>query len=192
MSKKLVYGVGINDADYPVMPKVNGKYKTCPIYRAWNHMLERCYSDNYHIKFPTYKNCTVDPRWHKFSVFREWMITQNWQNNQLDKDILVLGNRIYSPETCCFVHYSINGLLHENKLQRSELPIGVFYSGSRYRAMLNIRNKIKHIGMFDTETEAHRAYCCAKSAEIKRKAKEVPELHIKQALHRIADGMLPL
>ena len=48
MSKKirLVYGVGISDADYFVTRKENGKTVwRCPYYRTWTHMLERAYSD---------------------------------------------------------------------------------------------------------------------------------------------------
>lgn len=45
----------------------------------------------------------------------------------LDKDILVKGNKIYSPETCCFVPQEINNLFTKRKSCRGTLPIGVKY-----------------------------------------------------------------
>ena len=68
-SKKLVYGVGINDADYVVkkfetIGYVNGKIKRklvwiCPYYSAWTSMLVRCYSTKYQDRCPTYKGCSA-------------------------------------------------------------------------------------------------------------------------------------
>lgn len=64
MKTKLVYGVGINDADYVVQRKetieVNGVRKrrlvwVCPYYQVWRTMLRRCYSTKYHDRQPTYK-----------------------------------------------------------------------------------------------------------------------------------------
>lgn len=46
---KLVQGVGVNDADYPVTKEevINGKRKyvwVCPYYARWRSLLGRCYS----------------------------------------------------------------------------------------------------------------------------------------------------
>ena len=35
--KKLVCGVGNNDADYAVNPRINGKRGMCPAYQAWRN-----------------------------------------------------------------------------------------------------------------------------------------------------------
>ena len=102
-SGKLVWGVGINDADYSVCPRVDGIHINCIYYQTWQSMLERCYSSKYQAKHPTYKSCTVCEEWLHFSNFRSWMVGQNHKGKFLDKDILELGNKIYSPETCIFV-----------------------------------------------------------------------------------------
>ena len=106
---KLVYGVGINDAEYVVVKReevgnVDGKRKRktvwrCPFYKTWSSMLRRCYSTKYQERCPTYMGCSVSEEWHTFSVFRNWMESQDWQDTQLDKDLLVEGNKVYSPET---------------------------------------------------------------------------------------------
>lgn len=107
--KKLIYGVGINDAGYAVMKReeagyVDGKRKrklvwACPYFRAWSSMLSRCYSTKWHERYPTYKGCTVSKEWHTFSNFRAWMVTQDWEGKSLDKDLLIEGNKIYSADT---------------------------------------------------------------------------------------------
>ncbi|MNR09757.1 hypothetical protein D3C85_1259730 [compost metagenome] len=81
-------------------------------YRHWVHMIKRCYSctdeyKNYHDKF-------VTEEWFNFQNFTDWALIQHGFNErkwQLDKDILVQGNKIYSPETCCFVPARINSLV---------------------------------------------------------------------------------
>ena len=70
---KLVYGVGINDADYVVQKYetivyVNGKRKRrlvwiCPFYQSWKHMLQRCYSNKFKERNPTYEGCSVSEEW---------------------------------------------------------------------------------------------------------------------------------
>ena len=84
--KKLVYGAGINDADYVVnkletIGYVNGAQKrkliwACPYYRAWADMLKRCYSAKFQESRPTYAGCTVSAEWLKFSNFRAWIEKQ--------------------------------------------------------------------------------------------------------------------
>ena len=49
---KLVRGVGVNDADYPVYKTENGKIVwQCTYYRTWNNMLARAYCDKYKQKY---------------------------------------------------------------------------------------------------------------------------------------------
>ena len=101
--RKPVFGVGTNDADYIIDRRIDGKRVACPIYRAWKNMLKRCHSDKYQKDRPTYIGCSVCKEWLTFSNFRRWMLTQDWQGKQIDKDIKFKGNKIYSPETCMFV-----------------------------------------------------------------------------------------
>ena len=47
-NRRLVSGVGTNDADYTTSPvAVNGVRTRCPFYVKWLDMLTRCYSDKY-------------------------------------------------------------------------------------------------------------------------------------------------
>jgi hypothetical protein len=157
---KLVFGVGINDADYAVRPKINGKVVPCPFYVAWTNMLSRCYNDGCHKNQPTYIGCTVDSEWLSFNSFKSWMIKQEWEGNALDKDLLIQGNKVYSHKACIFVSKLINSLLNKNLALRGEDPIGVAFHKvrGRYQASCRVYGKIKYLGLYDTPEEAHEAY----------------------------------
>ena len=103
-----VFGVGFLGAGEYVA-KVKGKQTKA--YMAWNNMLSRCYSEAAQKRRPTYQGCAVHPDWHNFQTFAKWYhenYPADGKTYQLDKDILVDGNRVYGPETCLFVSQAEN------------------------------------------------------------------------------------
>ncbi len=113
-SSVLVFGVGINDADYvqqikeTIGKRADGSYIqkvvwTCPFYKSWSGMLQRGYSENWKTKYPTYTETRVYEPWHRFTTYRKWMETQPWEGAYLDKDILHKGNQLYCPDSCVFI-----------------------------------------------------------------------------------------
>ena len=174
-NQRLVYGVGINDADYRVqikeeMKKVNGKRVQrhvwrCPYYIKWVGMLERCYSEKYHAK-GAYKGCTVSEEWKLFSNFKAWMETQDWGGLELDKDILVKGNKVYSSEKCVFVTQQVNGFITDSRKSRGEFPIGVYLDRDSGKFKSHCQNpftgKQEHLGRFLCSHEAHKAWLTRK------------------------------
>ena len=196
-NKKLVYGVGLNDADYVVQNKetigyVDGKRKeklvwVCPFYSTWKHMLERCYSVKFQEKHPTYKGCSVSDEWLTFSVFKDWMVKQNWKGNQLDKDILFEGNKVYNADTCVFVSPLVNTFTTDSGAARGEWLIGAdWYKPSRkFRARCNnpFTNKKEHLGYFNCDLGAHNAW-------LKRKLELARELAAIQTDERVAKALV--
>ena len=157
-----VYGVGISD-----LPHIHGT----DAYNRWHGMLKRCYYSKEHTqRRQSYSDCIVCPEWLRFSVFKEWFDKNYIQGYALDKDIISKGNRVYSPDTCCFVPQEINGLIIQNKSRRNSCPIGVFpikYSNrTKYRASMND----VYIGTYDTPEEAFQAYKSAKEQKVKELA----------------------
>jgi hypothetical protein len=88
-------------------------------------MLRRVFSDKFLQENPSYEGCTVSQEWKKFSTFKAWMEQRVWEGLELDKDILVKGNKEYGPNTCCFVPKYINSLLLDVAKSRGDYPIGV-------------------------------------------------------------------
>ncbi|NCB78654.1 MAG: hypothetical protein EOM41_01390 [Bacilli bacterium] len=171
---KLVCGVGINDASYNInikeeLPKVNGKRKqkfiwVCPYYQKWLDMIKRCYRTD-KSKNPTYKDCSVCNEWLTFSNFKKWMETQDWEGKALDKDLLIYQNKVYSPETCCFVPQEINSFLTKCNKSRGQHPLGV----DRIKRCAKFRCRInngtggnEYLGLYASEQAAHKAWQLAK------------------------------
>lgn len=163
-SNKLVYGVGINDANYHLSHYefIEGEYiKTwqCPIYEVWRGMLRRCYSKKCHLKQPTYQGCSVCEEWLTFSNFKAWMETQDWEGKVLDKDILLEGNRVYSPDTCVFITSSLNSFITDRRNDRGDYMLGVCWKKDDNRFLSRCCNpftgKREYLGLFVDELEAH-------------------------------------
>lgn len=195
--KKLVRGVGINDAGYvthkfETIGYVNGKRKQkliwrCPYYQAWVDMLRRCYSAKYQEKHPSYKGCTVSEEWLTFSNFKAWMEKQDFEGKHLDKDILFIGNKAYNAETCVFVTQMANKFTIDSGASRGEWLIGAYWDkqAGKLKAQCNnpFSNKREHLGHFTCEQEAHEAW-------IKRKLELAHELAAIQTDPRVAKALI--
>jgi len=185
---KLVFGIGINDADYSVCSRLKGKRLWCPFYRKWMDMLRRCYSEKYQKAKPTYIGCYVTFNWLTFSIFKAWMEQQDWQGKELDKDLLCPGNKLYSPETCVFVDRKVNGFLLESNASRGEYPIGVIYQKEKLTNKFKVlcrsvlTSKQKYLGYFSTPEEAHQAWLAFKLEQAHLLAAQQSDLRVAKAL----------
>lgn len=173
----LILGVGVNDADYVTQYKIDGKYVQCPIYTKWVNMLARCYNKNFLKNRPSYIGCTVSKPWLKFSVFSEWYEENSVDGWHLDKDLIMKGNKVYSPEMCLFVPVSINSLLLNSASSRGEFPVGVYFNKSmnKFKSQITIDNKVTHLGYHETVEEAYSLYVKSKNNEINRKCEQYPQ-----------------
>lgn len=158
-SNKLIYGVATNDADRPVLERLNGKRVVCPFYSKWQSMLKRCYDPKYQLIYPTYVGCSVTEEWLLFSNFEKWMKTQDWEGKQLDKDLLKAGNKTYSPDFCVFIPRELNNFTIDSRASRGEYPLGVSLDKGAGRFVARCRNpftrKLEYLGLFDDPDEAH-------------------------------------
>ena len=182
----VVYGVGYTG---------EGKYKAIDYissenYYRWKTMVSRGYNKKYKEKHPTYKDITVCEEWYNFQNFAEWFednynphTMQGWH---LDKDILVKGNKVYSPETCCFVPQEVNTLVIKNSVNSSGLPLGVYINGKKYFSKMNKEGKTIYLGTFKTVEETFQVYKIAKEDWIKKVAdkwKPLIEPRVYQAMY---------
>lgn len=191
MKNKTYCGVGINDSDTLVEVKkiVNGKKKLiwrCPFYQAWRNMITRCYTKKRTSRNETYTKCYVCNEWLVFSVFKRWMVTQDWKNKQLDKDLIIEGNNVYSPNTCAFISKELNMFLTTRSKSRGTLPLGVSLHKQRgkFRAQCSnqITGKNEFLGLFSCEIDAHNAWKKRKLDIAKILSSEIKDDRIKGAL----------
>jgi len=155
------YGVGILDK--------KGVYST-KSYITWNSMLKRCFSQDNNIrsKNHTYDDCKVCKEWYTYSNFEKWFNEHYKEGQELDKDILFEGNKIYSPETCCFVPGEINTIMISKQTKKSNLPTGVTeVKKGKYQVVVKNHGKPKRLGTYDDIREASEVYRTYKKGYLK-------------------------
>ena len=177
--KPTVYGVGCLGGNLELKTSYNGK--KCPIYNRWFSMLERCYSKKVHERFPTYVGCYTSDDFKDYSKWRKWYDNYQYKHDgwQLDKDLLVKGNKIYSSETCVFLPREINQILVKRTVSRGKYLIGVCWSKTNRAFMAQVnknKGKSEHLGFFNTEIEAFNAYKVAKESFVKEQADKYKDM----------------
>lgn len=148
--------------------------------RLWSLMNERCKEGSAEqTKHQTYVGCING--FADFQHFAEWCQIQIGYMNkntkgqfwQLDKDILVKGNKIYSPDRCVFIPPELNKLLTKRSNDRGEYPIGVTRDCNSYRAQMErkLLGKSRLSKFFKTPEECFMFYKEQKEKYIKDVAK---------------------
>ena len=169
-----VYGIGIVGTKYLIS---EGGVLTKE-YMLWKSMLQRCYSDAYQKKRPTYEGCKVSDNFLYYEYFYEWCHKQIGFNNkdwQMDKDLLIKGNKVYSEDSCIFLPREINQLLVKCTASRGEHLIGVCWCNTKKAFVARVsknKGKQEFLGYFNTEIEAFKAYKQAKESFVKEQAKK--------------------
>lgn len=171
-----VLGVGITGNKYKV--KVGGKL--IKEYIAWKSMLKRCFDFKYKNNKHTYQHVFCCEDWILFENFYNWLHLQpnfdKWLSGELwavEKDILLKGNKAYSPDTCCLVPMNVNSLFLKGDAMRGNLPIGVTKTKYGYQAKCRnpfIKGKVESLGTYNTPEQAFLAYKKAKESYIKQVA----------------------
>lgn len=159
--KKIILGFGLSDYSGSVL-RTDGSgvliYKQ--FYRAWRSMLDRCYSDKYKARHESYIGCAVCDEWLSLSKFKEWFDDNYVKGWQLDKDLLVQGNKIYAPEYCRYVPRQLNTLLCNASSSRGECPQGVHIERKtgKFIVQIKMEGKRVNLGRFESITEASLVY----------------------------------
>lgn len=152
----------------------------------WNNMVNRSREDSAQRKNNT-SYVQVENHFESYDMFTDWCQDQYGYLNKnphgtfwsLDKDILVPGNRIYSPDTCMFVPLSVNNVLLGSDKTRGDDPIGakLHVQGNcvKYMASCRQRTGTSYIGVFLTPEEAHAAWQLAKIERLWEEALDVTD-----------------
>lgn len=171
-----VYGVGI----------IGDKYQICNLnhtkeYKIWCSILQRCFDEKAKEKWFVYNDVICCEEWlifenfynwlHEQDNFKQWLDGERWD---IDKDILIKGNKIYSPETCLLIPHNVNSLFTKSDRARGEYPIGVVKHGRKYQASCQntLNGKREYLGTYDSPQSAFKAYKKYKENLIKQIAKQ--------------------
>ena len=181
---KSIYGVG-----YYGYGKYTSDYKA---YVYWFNMLNRCYNPKYLKTRPTYLQCSVCEEWHNYQNFAKWFEENYYEVDDeemcLDKDIMIKGNKIYSPDTCVFVTQLINCIFTKGNKTRGECCIGISIKHNKYQVYVSEYGKSKPgLHSFDNEYDAFLEYKMEKEKYIKEVADKYREKipnRLYQALYK--------
>ena len=167
-----VYGIGIVGNKYLISEGCRGTKE----YVLWKDVLRRCYSDDFKKKQPTYKACEVSDKFKSYEYFYEWCHSQigfGVDGFEIDKDLLIKGNKVYSEDSCVFLPAEINMVLVKCTASRGEYLIGVSWCNTKKAFVARVRKnkgKSEWLGLFNTEIEAFNAYKEAKEVFVKEQA----------------------
>ena len=90
-----------------------------PAYAKWQGMLNRAYGAS---SSKWYDDVTVSESFKHYHIFKQWYLTQYLEEGwELDKDLLLKGNKVYCASRCCFLPKEINSALAINQHLLPEL-----------------------------------------------------------------------
>ena len=144
------------------------------VQTLWRNILQRCYMDDFHKRHPTYSDVNLSEEWFRYTDFENDILSMENSDRflndgwVLDKDGIIIGNRLYSKETCCFIPKSLNSKISSlAKLEQDDVGYSLLPSGW-FRVVVGGEG---HIGCYRTKCEATRAYKYAKAKNILKSIK---------------------
>ncbi|EHM6953344.1 hypothetical protein KGV31_002143 [Vibrio parahaemolyticus] len=177
--RNTAYNIGIRDLPSNEIRNQDGTNTV--LYKVWSSMLQRCYSQSFLSKFPTYRGCSVCEEWLTLSEFKKWFDAHYIEGYELDKDLLFKGNKIYSPQTCVFIPKHVNSFISAGGKGKLMRGVSLRPDGKKYIAnIFDIdTKKPKYLGSFNTECEAHHAYLTKKNEYAYQVIAMYPNLDIR-------------
>lgn len=162
-------------------------------YSIWKGMFSRCYGGGGNPKNNNYVNCYVEQDWHNFQKFGEWY---NNQKNchlggfHLDKDLTVLGSKVYSKTTCSIIPVQVNIVFSKPQINFSD-NVGVDYVKKEgvFRSSYTDEKGVRHyLGRFNRVEDARNAYV-VKKREICNK---VIDIHKESLSEMVVENLYTL
>ncbi len=177
-----VYGVGYCGAGpYPLSHSKTGKKTNTPAYEVWLCRMKSCYGD---VKYKhLYVGATICEEWHNFQNFAKWYYKQEklyGKGGNVDKDLLHLGNKHYSPETARYIPKAVNSLFTGT----SGKTAGVHFCNSSEKYVAQIqrgeltssgKKRQSYLGSYTTYEQAEQVYITAKVAHVRETALKYQE-----------------
>lgn len=156
------------------MSHKNTCYQTFSCNRYDNIKLRCLTGGSVQQKHPSYVGCYMSDNFEDFQYFADWHTSQvgyNCDNYDLDKDLLIEGNKEYSEKYCVLIPKSLNVFLTDKKMVTGKSPIGYYWNTDhlKYRAKVSCPERGEvGLGYFDRKEDAFEAYKFAKESIARR------------------------
>lgn len=171
------------------------KYKildNAKVDKRYCNMMNRCYREGFNKAY--FNKNTVDDVWANKETgrknFRAWHKDNYYvygsEQIDMDKDIKVAGNTVYSDNTCLFVPHKIN-------VAFEQISINPKYNSKldKWTHAICINGESMNLGYYDTKEKAINAYIECKANAIKELLDEykngIPSEVYTYALNHISD-----
>lgn len=148
-------------------------------YRSWINMLSRCYDPNYigtKAGQMCYSGVQVEDSWLNFQVFAAWYrkelaaveLKSPETKFVLDKDLLSLDVKIYSPETCCLIPEQLNIALVDRFILNKTRKISTIRKSKNgtYSIGVYLNKNFTTFSGYKTEKECFDLYLSIKEKEL--------------------------
>lgn len=169
--------------------------------KFWISMILRCYDERRLVSRPTYRGCSVSPEWQCFANFYDWFLEQYSSGYyrdgyQLDKDLILQGNKVYSPDKCVLLPLQLNSLLQVKKQSENKYLPGVNFDKSRglFKSEVNFKGVRYYGKRVESEIEAFTEYKQTKERLVREEAENwiglLPEVAVNSLREYSLDWIL--
>lgn len=138
----------------------NGTQYLTNSYARWRGIINRCKPGAAQAQSKCYVGCSVSPLFEEFQGFANWYTKQvgyGLEDYDIDKDLLVKGNKLYSEETCVLIPAKLNKFLSQKNANSDNRGIAKTAT-NRYVATGCLDSNVYYIGTYDTSEEARTHY----------------------------------
>lgn len=177
-----IFGVAYcGEGCYPMSYYRQGVKFHAPAYEVWRSKLKNIYGSTKSSHL--YMDVTFCKEWLNYQNFAKWFYAQVMlygKGGSVDKDLLFLGNREYSPYTCAYIPSAVNSLFTGTSGKIS----GVHFDNSKKKWVAQIQNGMlcsngnkrqTYLGMYIDKASADNAYYKAKLEHVKAVALKYQE-----------------
>lgn len=165
----------------------------------WSSIVRRTNKEGSYQKKNTSYNYSAN-NFESYQSFASWCQTKEdyWNRDdngrwwQLDKDLLIRGNKLYSPNTCIFVPQLVN-VCYSNVKAGNCGFVGVRFDSKTQKYVSRCcthNSKKRHIGYYASAYEAHKAWQLAKVYETEQLIKKNYSTDVNNLLLNIKERLL--